>query len=241
MTAYVIFGATGGIGNALCTKLASGGARLAVVARNAAPLEALARATDAVPIVADATAADQVDAAVTRAAQTLGELDGVASCIGSVLLKPAHRTSDAEWLATLTQNLTTSFWIVRAGARALMARGGAITLVSSCAALVGLANHEAIAAAKAGVIGLVRAAAATYAPHAIRVNCVAPGLVRTPATTALTQGPSLDASLRLHPLGRIGEPEDVAAALAFLLAREQTWITGQVLGIDGGLATLRSR
>jgi 3-oxoacyl-[acyl-carrier protein] reductase len=123
----------------------------------------------------------------------------------------------------------------------MLMTGGAIALVASAAACVGLASHEAIAAAKAGVIGLVRAAGATYASHGIRVNCVAPGLVRTPLTELLTHGRNLEASLRMHPLGRLGEPADIAGALAFLLAPEHAWITGQVLGVDGGLATLRGR
>lgn len=123
-----------------------------------------------------------------------------------------------------------------------MTTGGSIVLVSSCAARVGLTNHEAIAAAKAGVIGLTLSAAATYAPRGIRVNCVAPGLVRTPMTARLTVNEaSLKASTAMHALGRIGEPADVAAALEWLLSPEQSWVTGQVLGIDGGLSTVRPR
>jgi NAD(P)-dependent dehydrogenase (short-subunit alcohol dehydrogenase family) len=115
-------------------------------------------------------------------------------------------------------------------------------LVSSAAARLGLANHEAIAAAKAGVIGLTLSAAATYAPKRIRVNAVAPGLVRTPLTARITGSESaLEASTSLHALGRIGEPDEVAGAIAWLLDPAQSWITGQVLGIDGGLATVCSR
>ena len=115
-------------------------------------------------------------------------------------------------------------------------------LVSSVAARIGLANHEAIAAAKAGIIGLTLAAAASYAERGIRVNCVAPGLVRTPLTARLTATEAaLKVSAAMHPLGRIGEPGDVAAAIAWLLDPQQSWITGQVLGIDGGLATIQAR
>ena len=120
--------------------------------------------------------------------------------------------------------------------------GGSIVLVSSAAARIGLANHEAIAAAKAGVIGLTLSAAATYGPRRIRVNCVAPGLVRTPMTSRLTANEvSLKASTAMHPLGRIGEPGDVASAIEWLLNPEQSWVTGQVLGIDGGLGSVRAR
>ena len=117
-----------------------------------------------------------------------------------------------------------------------------MVLVSSAAARVGIANHEAIAAAKAGVIGLVLSAAATYARQRIRFNAVAPGLVRTPLTAGLVASePAEKASLAMHPLGRLGEPDDVARAIAFLLDPAQAWITGQVLGIDGGLADLKPR
>ena len=108
------------------------------------------------------------------------------------------------------------------------------------AARVGLANHEAIAAAKAGIIGLVLSAAATYARQKIRFNAVAPGLVRTPLTKGLVSSELAEkASLAMHPLGRLGEPEDVARAIAWLLDPAQGWITAQVLGVDGGLADLK--
>ena len=117
-----------------------------------------------------------------------------------------------------------------------------MVLVSSAAARVGIANHEAIAAAKAGVIGLVLSAAATYARQGVRFNAVAPGLVRTPLTKGLVASEQAEkASLGMHPLGRLGEPGDVARAIAFLLDPAQSWITGQVLGVDGGLADLKAR
>jgi NAD(P)-dependent dehydrogenase (short-subunit alcohol dehydrogenase family) len=151
-------------------------------------------------------------------------------------------TSESDWQATLTSNLTTAFATVHAGVKSMMETGGSIVLVSSVAARIGLANHEAIAAAKAGIIGLTLAAAASYAERGIRVNCVAPGLVRTPLTARLTANEaSLKASAAMHPLGRIGEPSDVASAMAWLLDPAHGWITGQVFGIDGGLATLRMR
>jgi len=103
-------------------------------------------------------------------------------------------------------------------------------------------NHEAIAAAKAGVVGLALSAAATYARCSIRVNCVAPGLTSTPLTASLTQNElTLKASAELHPLGRIGEPDEVASASRWFLAPEQSWVTGQVLAVDGGLSSLQAR
>ena len=106
----------------------------------------------------------------------------------------------------------------------------------------GLVNHEAIAAAKAGVEGLALAAAASYARYQVRVNCVAPGLTRTGLTAALTQNETVaKASAAMHPLGRIGEPTEVASAICWLLSRQQNWVTGQVIGIDGGLGRVQAR
>ena len=103
----------------------------------------------------------QVAACLADAQQAFGRVDGVAKCVGSLLLKPAHLTTDSEWHTTLATNLTTAFATVQAGARTMLSTGGSIVLVSSAAARVGLANHEAIAAAKAGIIGLTLAAAAS--------------------------------------------------------------------------------
>jgi 3-oxoacyl-[acyl-carrier protein] reductase len=239
---YVVLGATGGIGTALCHRLAGSGARLTVAGRNADKLRQLEDAFGAWAYPLDATDLDQVDACLTEAHQRHGRVDGVANCVGSLLLKSAHQTTADEWQATLAANLTTAFACVRAGARVMRPTGGAIVLVSSAAARLGLPNHDAIAAAKAGVIGLTLAAAATYAGQGIRVNCVAPGLVRTPLTARLTANETtLKASTALHALGRIGEPEEVAEAIAWLLVPRQSWVTGQVLGVDGGLATVRAR
>ncbi len=238
----VVLGATGGIGSELCRQLRASGANVVAGGRNADKLRELAEATGVRPFTLDATDIEQVAACLADAQRTFGRVDGVANCVGSLLLKPAHLTSDAEWQTTLASNLTTAFAAVRSGAKAMLETGGSIVLASSAAARVGLVNHEAIAAAKAGIIGLTLAAAATYAERGIRVNCVAPGLVRTSLTARLTANEAnLKASVAMHPLGRIGEPSDVAAAIAWLLDPAQSWITGQVLGIDGGLATLRTR
>lgn len=238
----LVFGATGGIGESLCRRLASRGIQLAVGARRGEQLQRLAEELHASAFPLDATRFTDVDACVEQVVERNGRLDGVANCIGSMLLKPAESTSEDEWAATVATNLTTAFAVVRAAAKAMMSAGGSIVLVSSAAARLGLANHEAIAAAKAGVIGLTLSAAATYARRGIRVNCVAPGLVRTHMTAGLTGNESsLTASTAMHPLGRIGEPGDVAAGIEWLLNPEQSWVTGQVLGIDGGLGSVRAR
>ena len=144
----------------------------------------------------------------------------------------------------MAANLTTSFNLVRAAARLMMQQsgGGSIVLCSSVAARRGFVNHEAIAAAKAGVEGLALAAAATYARHGVRVNCVAPGLTRTNLTRSLTQNEAVaKISAAMHPLGRIGEPANVASAIGWLLDAGQSWVTGQVIGVDGGLGHVQAR
>ena len=235
---FLIVGAAGGIGESLTRSLSQTGARLVLAGRTEQPLRHLAGQVDGEVIVADATSFESVDALFDAA----GPLDGVVNLCGSILLKPAHQTSEAEFHDTIALNLTTSFAIVRKASAVLRKRGGSIVLMSSAAASIGLANHEAISAAKAGVEGLVRAAAATYASYGVRVNCVAPGLVNTPLASGITSNATaLKASTAMHPLRRIGEPGDVARVIEWLLGADASWITGQTLGVDGGLARVRSR
>jgi NAD(P)-dependent dehydrogenase (short-subunit alcohol dehydrogenase family) len=235
---FVIIGAAGGIGSALARRLKRGGASLVLMGRSMERLAPLASELGAETAVADAAQPDELE----RAVASLGSFHGIVNCAGSILLKPAHLTSEAEWRQTMEANLTTAYSTVRAGAKALMQGGGSIVLCSTAAARTGLANHEAVAAAKAGVIGLTLSAAATYAGRNIRVNCVAPGLTDTPLAARITSNEAaLKASASMHALGRIGRPEEVASGIAWLLDPENSWVTGQVIGIDGGLGTLRAR
>ena len=232
----LILGAAGGIGGALARRLAGRGRASSSPAGTPAAWRPWLPTRAAFPFVLDATKPAEVEAAVAKALEAHGRLDGLANCVGSILLKPAHLTSEEEWDAVVSTNLKSAYAAVRAAARAMTA-GGSVVLVSSAAARLGLANHEAIAAAKAGVIGLTLSAAATYAPKGIRVNAVAPGLVRTPMTARITGNEAaLKASTAMHALGRVGEPEDVASAISWLLDPAQSWVTGQVIGVDGGLA-----
>lgn len=238
----LIVGAGGGIGSALARQIVAAGGRVFLAGRDAGKLETLGAELEMPSASVDAADPDAIDACADTAAATLGGLTGIANCVGSLLLKPAHLTSSAEWQATIATNLTSGFGCVRAAGRLMKADGGAVVLVSSAAARIGLANHEAIAAAKAGLEGLARSAAATYARQRIRFNVVAPGLVRTPLTQGLVANELAEkASLAMHPLGRLGEPGDVARAIAWLLDPAQSWITGQVLGVDGGLADVKAR
>lgn len=241
--ACLVFGASGGIGSVTARRLAIKGWRLFLVGRDEGKLKSLAGEIGAGCAACDARNSALVDQVTGQATQTLGRLDGVVSCIGSLLLKPLHLTTDAEWAETLDINLKTSFHIARAATRAMSASGGgSVVLVSTVAARRGLANHEAIAAAKAGVIGLTLSAAATYARQRIRFNAVAPGLVQTPLSHSITSNEAaLKYSTALHPLGRIGQPADIASAICWLLDPAQSWITGQVISVDGGLSTVQSR
>jgi NAD(P)-dependent dehydrogenase (short-subunit alcohol dehydrogenase family) len=238
----LVIGAAGGIGSALVRRLVASGGKVFLAGRDATRLESLATELGMPWGTVEATDPDAIDALAERAASELGGLDGLANCAGSILLKPAHLTSTADWNATIATNLTSAFGCVRAAGRLMKGEGGSVVLVSSAAARVGLANHEAIAAAKAGIIGLVLSAAATYAKQKVRFNAVAPGLVRTPLSKGLLSSELAEkASVGMHPLGRLGEPDEVAAAIQWFLDPAQGWITGQVLGIDGGLADLRGR
>lgn len=239
---FLILGAGGGIGSATARLLSSRGAKIIVAGRPSEALQAVAAETGGMPYELDATVTAEVGEAVGHAVATFGQIDGIANCVGSLLLKPAHITTDEEWSGTIATNLTSAFAAVKAGAKAMRGSGGSIVLVSSAAAQLGLANHEAIAAAKGGVIGLTRSAAASYARQGIRVNAVAPGLVRTKLTERLTSSSQAEeASLAMHALGRLGEPEDVASAIGWLLDPSQSWVTGQVIGVDGGLGSIRAR
>jgi 3-oxoacyl-[acyl-carrier protein] reductase len=240
---FVIFGATGGIGLALARRLSADSRnRLLLAGRHKERLDEIAKELNVSTFEADATNLAAVEGCLEQAVERFGRLDGVANCVGSLLLKPLHLTSESEWQSTININLGSAFAVTRASVKSMMSTGGSIALVSSAAARIGLANHEAIAAAKGAIEGLVLSAAATYAPKGIRVNAVAPGLVRTPMTTRITGNEmSLKASVAMHALGRIGEPDDVASGLAWLLNPAQQWVTGQIIGIDGGLGSLRSR
>lgn len=239
--AVIVIGASGGIGRALTAALVEQNIPVAAAGRNSEKLESLAREYPlAMQTVLDATGSVAVDTFVSECVAKLGTVNGIVNLAGSILLKPAHLTSEAEFRSCIDANLVSAFNVVRAAGKHL-GNGASVVLISSCAAQVGLVNHEAIAAAKAGVEGLARSAAATYASKGIRFNVVAPGLVRTPLSEKITSNPAAEAFSRgLHPLGRLGEPSDIVSAITFLLGANATWITGQVLGVDGGLSRLKT-
>lgn len=229
MARFLVIAAASGIGQATVTLLKAAGHEVFTTARDQSKIT-----PDA---VLDATDFDAVEQVFKQA----GEIDGVVNCSGSLLLKSAHLTSKAQYQATIDASLTTAFATVRAAGK-YMKKGGSVVLVSSAAAMTGLANHEAIAAAKAGILGLTLSAAATYASSNLRINAVAPGLTETPLTEQITTNEtSRQFSAAMHALGRLGAPEDIARAIVFLLDPVNNWITGQVLAVDGGLSRVRPR
>ena len=229
MAYYLIIAASSCIGQAVVSALLSQGDTVFTTARDNRKIE-----PDA---LLDATDFDAMNEVFKKS----GSIDGVVNCAGSLLLKSAHTTSQDQYRAVIDASLTTAFATVRAAGMNMKA-GGSVVLISSAAALVGLANHEAIAAAKAGIIGLAQSAASTYANLDLRFNVVAPGLTDTPLTAPLISNTlAFKASKAMHALDRIGTPEDIARAIIFLLDPKNNWITGQVLAVDGGLSRVRPK
>ncbi len=236
----LIYGGTGGIGAATARALAARGHRLHLVARDEARLAALAT-----ELGAGATAGDVSDPGLfARVAAEAGPvLQGLIYAVGSINLKPLGRLSDADFLNDFNINALGAAKAIQAALPALKAADGTagIVLFSTVAVAQGFAAHASVAMAKGAVEGLTRALAAELAPG-IRVNCIAPSLTRTPLSRALTANDSMAQAIAgLHAAGRLGEPEDIAPLAALLASPEAGWITGQVIGIDGGRATLRTR
>ncbi len=237
----LITGAGGGLGRAVAAHLAETGWRLALVGRTMARLEASGPA-DALRIEADVSTPDGARAAVAQCTEALGLPAALINCAGSTLIAPLHRTNESAYRACLGANLDTAFFSLAAFVEALRAaqRPGAAVLVSSVVGHIGVANHEAIAVAKAAVAGLVRGAAATYAPSRIRVNAVSPGFMHTPATAAMVASDAgREGVAKQYPLGGAGSSDEVAQTIAWLLSPAAARITGQVLPIDGGFTAIR--
>jgi NAD(P)-dependent dehydrogenase (short-subunit alcohol dehydrogenase family) len=238
MARVVVVGATGGVGSALARRLRARGAEPFLVGRDAARVAALAGELGCGHAQADVTDGTALRAAVAAAGTPLA---GLAFCVGSILLKPLARLTEAEMLDTFQRNALGAALAVQAAAPALLAGRGAVVLFSSVAARKGFGNHVAISMAKAAVEGLTVALAAELAPHA-RVNCVAPSLTRTAMAEPLTRSPQMaEAIAKQHPIPRLGEAEDAAALADFLLSDQAGWITGQIIGVDGGRGALAGR
>lgn len=230
---YLVYGATGGVGSALCRRLAAEGRALHLVGRDAARLQALAGELDASWSAVDVLQPD----AFAQVAQDAGPtLAGLAYAIGSINLKPFERMTAGDFDRDFRLNASGAALAVQAALPALRAAPArsSVVLFSSVAAGRGFPMHASVGMAKAAVDGLVRSLAAVLSP-AVRINAIALSLTDTPLAQHIIASDRLrEAISAAHPLGRLGTPEDAAAIAAFLLSSQADWITGQILGVDGG-------
>lgn len=239
----LITGASGGLGRALAARLEQAGWHLALAGRDATRLrEAYPNCAHPL-LVGDASTPEGAALLLEQCAQHYGQPpDALAHCVGSVLVAPLHRTTPEQYQACMRANLDSAFYTLSAWVRALREakRPGAAVFVSSAAARIGTPNHEAVAAAKAGLEGLVRAAAATYASAGLRINAVAPGLMDTPASASLIASPAARAAVaKQYPLPGIGTAQELAELIAWLISPAAARVTGQVWSLDAGFTAIR--
>ncbi len=233
----MVTGGTRGIGRAIAAALAGAGARVAVLGREQARAEAAAAAMGGATrgFACDVADDAQVTAAVAAVEQALGSVDILVNCAGVTRDNVFLRLSDADWDLVLEANLKGAFRTIRAASRGMMKRRwGRIVNVSSVVGLTGNRGQANYAASKAGLIGLTKTIAKELASRGITVNAVAPGFIETDMTATLTPE-QREALAKQIPLERLGQPEDVAAAVLFLVSEGASYITGQVLVIDGGM------
>jgi len=240
----LITGGGSGIGLACARRLAADGATVTLAGRSADRLRAAAEAirsevdgATVQTVPTDVTDEASVEAAVAAATAATGRLDGiVASAGGSETIGPITQVDVEAWRRTIDLNLTGTMLTIKHGARVMVRQGGgSIVAVSSIAGVLTHRWFGAYGPAKAGLEMLCATAADELGPSGVRVNTVRPGLTRTDLVAPITQpGPALDDYLSCMPLGRVGEPDDVAAVVRFLLGPESSWVTGQHLAADGG-------
>jgi NAD(P)-dependent dehydrogenase (short-subunit alcohol dehydrogenase family) len=240
----LVTGGGTGIGRATALRLAEEGASVAVSGRRADPLRETAAAIEsaggrALAVPGDVSLEADADGIVAATAERYGRLDVLVNNAGAIRRNVLlHELPTERWDEQIASNLRSVFLVTRAALRRMLEAEGdrSIVNVSSTFALAAGPGVAAYAAAKGGVVSLTRALAIEYAPQRIRVNCVCPGIVLTPL--ASVDRPGFDERkeefARTYPLGRLGEPEDVAGAIAYLASADASWVTGVVLEVDGG-------
>lgn len=238
-----VMGGNSAIAQQLVSQCVASGQKVVVAGRSMAVLDALyGHMPDVKALEVHATDPASVNEAFEKLAQDGHTVTAYAHCVGSILVAPLVKTSDEQLQSVLSVNLMSAMYGLRAFLKHCkqLGTGGSAVLVSTCATGIGVANHEAIAAAKAGVEGLARSAAATHAADGIRINVVAPGLTDSPIASAFLKSEVMrTASAKQYPMAGINTPEDVANVMHWLLSEASSRITGAVLNVDGGFRNIR--
>ena len=233
---YIILGATGAIGSSLATQLNKDQIDCHLVGRNEDELKKIADELNYTYSVCDVLELSFVD----KLKKDLEEVEvlGIAYCIGSIDIKPFKQTRANDFISSYVLNLVAVTDVIRAFEEKLKNNKGSIVLFSTVAAKKGFANHSIISSAKAAIEGLTVALAAEFAPN-IRVNCIAPSLTKSKIASVVLKNQTIEESIaKMHPLKRIGEGDDSANLANFLLTTKSSWITGQIIGVDGGRSNI---
>ena len=233
---YLIFGATGSIGSSLVTQLYNDKVECHLIGRNEDELEKLSKKFNYTYSVCDVLKINFTENLKKNLNET--EILGIAYCIGSIDLKPFRLTRANDFVSSYVLNLVGVTEILRAFQDSLKNNKGSVVLFSTVAAKKGFANHSIISSAKAGIEGLTVSLAAELAPD-IRINCIAPSLTKSKIASSVIKNSSIEQSIaKMHPLKRIGEGVDSANLANFLLTSKSSWITGQIIAVDGGRSSI---
>jgi NAD(P)-dependent dehydrogenase (short-subunit alcohol dehydrogenase family) len=231
---YLIFGATGSVGSSLAEQLKNSGNDVHLVARNESEVKVIAEKLGCSYTVADVLE----DGFIEKVKSDVNEIKGIAYCVGSIDLKPLRMVTEADMNKCMKLNLYSAIEAIKGFQESLKKNKGSVVLFSTVAAQRGFTNHTIIASAKAAVEGLTVTLAAEFAPH-IRVNCIAPSLSKSKIAEPMLKNPVIAEGIaKAHPLKRLGEGKDSAALAKFLITEESSWITGQIIAVDGGRSKL---
>lgn len=237
----IVSGAAGGVGRSVVAKLAALGARVCAtdLTANVRELE-MSDVGEVVSIVGDVTKSDDVNAIYEFAKRKFGPVDGLVSNAGFIISKSVHETSEDEWDSVMNANAKSFFLMAKRALPSMMERRtGTIVATGSISSVVGLPSQASYCASKGALLQLVRQMAVDYASAGIRINAVGPGSINTPFLTKYLQGledPAAgEANIKsAHPLGRWAEPEEIADAIVYLSGSASSFVTGQILMVDGG-------